>query len=187
MDFSATLTKVVAAFDSHGIKYALIGGLAIALRGVQRSTLDADFILLLENLKTCDSILEDMGYQLEFRSENVSHYTSKDASLGRLDFLHAFRPATLGMLDRAERISLNSACSIPVVHTEDLIGLKIQASVNDPDREISDWNDIYLLIDHSAKSDKQLDWELIGDYLDAFAQEHKLVELRERYGKIKSR
>jgi hypothetical protein len=187
MDFSNTLPKVVAAFDSHGIRYALIGGLAIALRGVQRSTLDADFILLAENLEACDSILEEMGYQLEFRSENVSHYVGGDVSLGRLDFLHAFREATLGMLERAERIKLNSSCSIPVVHTEDLIGLKIQASVNDSDREIGDWYDIYLLIDHSARTSKQLDWELIGDYLKAFDLEYRIDELRKRYGKIKSK
>jgi len=187
MDFSTTLTKVVTAFDSHGIRYALIGGLAIALRGIQRSTLDADFILLSEDLEACDFILKEMGYQLEFRSENVSHYMGSDVSLGRLDFLHAFRSATLGMLDRAERIKMNAACNIPVVHTEDLIGLKVQASVNDPDREISDWNDIYLLIDHSARSSIQLDWELIGDYLEAFNLEYKLKELKERYGKIESR
>jgi hypothetical protein len=187
MDFSTTLTKVVTAFDAHDISYALIGGLAIALRGVQRSTLDADFILLAENLKTCDSILFDLGYELEFRSENVSHYMSSDVSMGRLDFLHAFRPATLGMLERAERIELTSQCSIPVVHTEDLIGLKIQAAVNDSDREIGDWNDIYLLIDHTAREGNELDWELISDYLKAFNLEFRLEELKERHAKIKSR
>lgn len=158
----------------------------MALRGVQRATLDADFILLSENLDSCDSILKEMGYQLEFRSENVSHYMGADVSLGRLDFLHAFRPATLGMLDRAERMPFISGCSIPVVHTEDLMGLKIQAAVNDPEREIGDWNDIYLLIDQSARSGIQLDWGLIGDYLDIFDLGSKLAELKERYGKIES-
>lgn len=186
MDFSETLPRVIAAFDAHGIRYALIGGLAMALRGVQRATLDADFILLSENLESCDSILEGMGYRLEFRSENVSHYMGSDISLGRLDFLHAFRPATLGMLDRAEHRPLTSSCSIPVVLTEDLIGLKIQASVNDPERKISDWNDIYLLIDQSARSGTQLDWELIFDYLKIFDLGHKLEELKKRYGKIAS-
>lgn len=186
MDFSETLSKVVREFDDHSIKYALIGGLAMALRGVQRSTLDADFILLSEDLEACDAVLGGMGYQLEFRSENVSHYINSENSLKRLDFLHAFRQATLGMLDRAERLNINSSCAIPVVHTEDLIGLKVQASVNDADREISDWNDIYLLIDHTARLGKPLDWELIEDYLEAFRLENKLKELKHRYGKIES-
>jgi len=187
VDFSETLSKLVHEFDSLHIQYALIGGLAMALRGVQRSTLDADFILLSSDLKACDSILEDMGYRLEFRSENVSHYINNDNSLKRLDFLHAFRQATLGMLGRAERLNLSSTCSIPVVHSEDLIGLKVQASVNDVDREIGDWNDIYLLIDHAARSKKLLDWELIEDYLDVFHLDHKLQSLKDRYGKVDSR
>lgn len=90
------------------------------------------------------------------------------------------------MLDRAERLNINSSCAIPVVHTEYLIGLKVQASVNDADREISDWNDIYLLIDHTARLGKPLDWELIEDYLEAFRLENKLKELKHRYGKIES-
>ncbi len=187
MDFANTLSKIVAEFDSQGIRYALIGGLAIALRGIQRSTLDADFIILSDSIQTCDLILGRMGYKLVFRSENVSHYFGSDASLKRIDFLHAFRSATLGMLDRAERLPINLSSSIPVVHLEDLIGLKIQASVNDPDREINDWSDIYRIIDHSARTGHQLDWVLIQDYLAVFKQEYKLQEIKDRYVKIESR
>ena len=186
MNFLENLPRVIAAFDESGMRYALIGGLAMALHGVQRATFDADFILLSENLESCDLILKGMGYEREYYSENVSHYRSDDPSLGRLDFLHAFRSATLGMLDRAELIPFTENCSIPVVHTEDLIGLKIQASVNDPDRKIGDWNDIYMLIDHYARSAQDLDWDLIGDYLEIFDLEHQLKELKERYGKIAS-
>lgn len=184
MNFTETLPKIIEAFDAHGMRYALIGGLAMALRGVQRATLDADFILLSEEIELCDTILGNLGYRREFHSENVSHYISRDTSLGRIDFLHAFRPATLGMLNRAELIPLIKDCKIPVVHTEDLIGLKIQASINDPDRKMGDWNDIYRLIDHSARSGKELDWELMSDYLQIFDLGHKLEEFKKRYGQI---
>ena len=187
MNFLEDLPKLVDAFDSQNMSYALIGGLAMALRGVQRSTLDADFILLSENLELCDSALQKMGYRCEFQSENVSHYFAKERSLGRIDFLHAFRPASLGMLKRAERIPFMSDCSVPVVLTEDLIGLKIQAAHNDPDRYIGDWNDIYMLIDHSAQSGDDLDWELLEGYFEIFDILHQLTELKERYGKIKSK
>jgi hypothetical protein len=185
MNFLENLPKIIEAFDKVDIHYALIGGLAMAMRGVQRATLDADFILLSENLESCDSILQKMGYRCEYQSENVSHYFSKNLSLGRIDFLHAFRPATLGMLKRADRIPFTEECSIPVVLTEDLIGLKIQASLNDPDRYVGDWNDIYMLIDHSARSGKVIDWELIQDYLVIFDLGDQLKKLKDRYGKIK--
>ncbi|MCF7675605.1 MAG: hypothetical protein K9N23_20985 [Akkermansiaceae bacterium] len=45
MNFSESLAAVTSQFDEVGLRYALIGGLAMAMRGVQRATLDADFIL----------------------------------------------------------------------------------------------------------------------------------------------
>ena len=90
------------------------------------------------------------------------------------------------MLERADRIPLTSDCRIPVVHTEDLIGLKVQAAANDPEREIGDWNDIYMLIDQAARSGTILDWELVDDYLKLFNLGHRLDQLKERYGQIKT-
>ena len=91
------------------------------------------------------------------------------------------------MLKRAERIPFLPGCNVPVVLTEDLIGLKIQASLNDSERYIRDWNDIYMLIDHSARSGKILDWELINDYCEIFSLEGKFQELKNRYDEIKSK
>lgn len=186
MNFFEQLPKIVKAFDERDVNYALIGGLAMALRGVQRATLDADFILLSEDLDLVDGILHDMGYRREFQSENVSHYLAADPALGRIDLLHAFRPATLSMLQRADRLTLTSNCEIPVVQTEDIIGLKVQAAVNDPEREISDWSDIMQLVEYSARSGKTLDWELVADYLELFDLGNRMEELKQAYGKIAS-
>ena len=182
MDFANTLPALVARFDAQPLRYALIGGLAMALHGVQRTTLDADFILLADDLDDCHSILESLGFQRAFHSENVSHYTATKAALGRVDLLHAFRPATLGMLKRAERMPLTPDCTIPVVHIEDLIGLKIQAACNDPARTTSDWSDIHQLIQHAGHTGQVLDWELIEDYLALFDQSHHLPTLKDLYG-----
>lgn len=38
MDFSRALPPLIERFDAAGIHYALIGGLAMAMRGVQRTT-----------------------------------------------------------------------------------------------------------------------------------------------------
>ncbi len=186
MNFFEQLPRIVKSFDAGNVRYALIGGLAMALRGVQRATLDADFILLSEDLDRCDDILQGMGYRREFQSENVTHYLAEDHALGRIDLLHAFRPATLSMLKRADRLTLTPGCEIPVVQTEDIIGLKVQASVNDPERKRGDWSDIFQLIGHSARSGMDLDWELVADYLDLFDLGNRLTELKQAYGKIAS-
>ncbi len=182
MDFTSTLPRITTAFDKQRLRYALIGGLAMALRGVQRTTLDADFILLATDLDTSDAILRSMGYRREFHSENVSHYIADNTSLGRIDLLHAFRPATLAMLDRADRLPFTDDCTIPVVHIEDLIGLKVQAACNDPSRKLGDWNDIHRLVQHAGRTGKNLDWELIGDYLTLFDLSDELDVLRKIHG-----
>lgn len=173
---------MIRAFDAAGLRYALIGGLAMAMRGVQRATLDADFILALEDLAQAHSVLVLLGYRREFHSANVSHYLSQDPALGRIDLLHAFRGPTLGMLERSERLELVAAQTIPVIHIEDLIGLKIQAATNDPKRSRRDWNDIHLLLEHAAHQRLLLDWELIADYLGLFDLQSMLPELKHTYG-----
>lgn len=182
MNFQRVIEKVTTRLDEGGIRYALIGGFAMALRGVQRATIDLDFILMLDDLKTADTIFKQAGYNRAFQSENVSHYISEDLDFGRIDILHAFRGPTLGMLERAERIEVEAGYTLPVVHVEDIIGLKIQASVNDPKRTTLDWADIRIMLENAADTGQRIDWELLKDYLDLFKLGSKLNDLKKWYG-----
>jgi predicted nucleotidyltransferase len=182
MNFAKVLASVVTDLDAHNVHYALIGGMAMAMRGLQRTTLDLDFILLLDDLKIADEILLRQGYHREFHSENVSHYLGSEPSLGRIDLLHAFRSSTLGMLARADRLPWPDGVAVPVVHFEDLIGLKIQALVNDPSRQSRDWADIFQILRHAGDCAVAIDWELITDYLTLFDLDEKLDELMQTYG-----
>ena len=182
MNFETTVPKIAAEFAGAGIRYALIGGLAMAMRGVQRATLDVDFILLLEDLDKAHDCLLALGYHRAFHSGNVSHYLADEPALGRVDLLHAFRGPSLGMLDRAEMLELVSGRSLPVVHVEDLIGLKIQAALNDPSRHRRDWSDIHLLVENAALQATPLDWDLLSDYLALFDLTPELATLKQLYG-----
>ena len=183
MEFGVVIDQVIMKLDQAGIRYALIGGFAMAMRGIQRVTIDLDFILMLEDLEKADEVLQQSGYSRAFKSENVSHYSGKEPELGRIDILHAFRGPSLSMLERAERIPVTPKVSLPVVQTEDLIGLKVQAAQNDPTRVASDWSDIRLMVESSTQANRALDWELIGDYLELFDLGNKLTELKNWYGK----
>ena len=90
MDFFKVLPSLCHRLDEHSVQYALIGGFAMAMRGVQRATLDLDFILALEDLETTDSILKELSFERLFHSENVSHYRRQDQNW-RVNLLHAFR------------------------------------------------------------------------------------------------
>jgi hypothetical protein len=140
----------------------------MALRGVQRATVDLDFIMLMEDLDRADAILTSQGYTRVFHSENVSHYRSVQADFGRINILHAFRAPSVSVLARAHRIDVDVGQTLPVAATEDIIDLKIQAAVNDPKRSEQDWLDIRLLLEASAIQGSGIDWDLIGDYLGIF-------------------
>jgi len=184
MNFSKVLTELSGRLDAAGIRYALIGGFAMALRGVQRATMDLDFLLMLDDLDQTHAILGELGYRREFHSENVSHYSGAGPDWGRVDILHAFRGPSLGMLRRAERIRIDADLSLPVALTEDIIGLKIQASKNDVSRAVGDWHDILLLVAASARQGRAIDWPLVEDYLRLFQLENKLPELKSAYGPL---
>jgi len=178
MDFFRVLPDLCRRLDEHGVRYALIGGFGMAMRGVQRATLDLDFILALEDLETADAILHTLSFRRYFHSENVSHYRRDDQSW-RVDLLHAFRKPALAMLERAERLPIDSDTQIPVAAAEDIIGLKIQAMNNDPARADQDWLDIKMLVGAARELGQSLDWELIEQYFALFDKSDLLSELRE--------
>ncbi len=181
MDFLRTLSLLEARFAAQGVAYALIGGFAMALRGVQRMTADLDFLVMLEDLLQAEAIFAELGYRRVFHSENVSHYAGENAELGRVDVLHAFRGPSLGMLQRAELLPVTPEVSVRVAQVEDLIGLKVQALSNNPARALGDWHDVYMLVQAAGATDQSLDWDLLGEYLDLFGQEARLGELRALY------
>jgi hypothetical protein len=108
MNFERVIRHLVNALEERGVSYALIGGFAMALRGVQRATVDLDLILMLEHLETVDRILTDCSYVRVFRSENVSHYESSDGDWGRIDILMRFAVPAWGCWNGRSR----SRCSM---------------------------------------------------------------------------
>lgn len=82
MNFELVIKRVVGALETEGIRYALIGDFAMALRGVQRATMDLDFILMLEDMRKADELLIGLGYQCIHQTPNVSQYRSSDADWG---------------------------------------------------------------------------------------------------------
>lgn len=179
MDFKAVTKRLVSAFSEQGIPYALIGGYAVGLWGVPRGTVDMDFLVRRDDMAKVHGIMETLSYETVFASENVTQYVSPLATFGEIDFLHAFRPATLNMLTRAvEKTLFSEGVSIKVLLPEDLIGLKLQAFANTKTRERLDMYDIEMLMKIHGKL---LDWELVGEYFDIFESTELFQELKRKY------
>ena len=179
MDFKAVTKNLLSAFSHENVTYALIGGYAVGLWGVHRSTVDMDFLVLKDDLAKVRRIMGSMGYEIQFASENVTQYRSPLTVFGEIDFLHAFRDASLRMLERSvEKKLFGDELSIKVLLPEDLIGLKVQAFANDEKRERLDMFDIESLMRVHGQS---LDWELIGEYFDLFESSELFSELKRKY------
>ncbi len=166
MDLERVLREIAERFRQENIRYGLTGGYAVAIHGHPRTTVDLDFLVDRADLEKIDRILEDMGYERVYRSENVSQFVSVKGEPGEIDFIHAFREASMKMLERAAPAELfPGSPPVPVLVVEDVIGLKIQAMANAPHRRVHDLADIQKLVEAHRKT---IDWELVEDYFALF-------------------
>lgn len=179
MDFRTVVENLSKQFKKSRVRIALIGGFAMGIWGVHRATVDIDFLVHRNDMGKVNKIMSMMGYECRYQTENVSQYVSPLKVFGEVDFIHAFRDASLSMLDRAEgKRIFNGTIEIKVLKPEDIIGLKIQAIANNPSRKTTELADIEALIEiHEAK----LDWEIIEKYFATFDMQKMADKLRKKY------
>lgn len=180
MDFERVLRDLVSDFDEHEIRYALIGGFALGALGIPRATMDLDFLVVRDALPQLDDIMQRLRYRLRYRSENVSQFVSDQTSLGQVDFLHAFREISTGMLGRAlEVTAFAGSLRVRTLRPDDIIGLKVQALANDPRRERRDLVDIELLAERYSG---EMNWGRVREYFALFGRLELYDEIRDTYG-----
>ncbi len=177
------LERLVDIFERLQIRYAVIGGFALGVLGAPRQTMDLDFLVRRDDLSKLDAALSDLRYTCLFRSDNVSQFRHDDPAWGSLDFIHAFRKVSLTMLDRAEiRMVSGGRVRLRTARPEDVIGLKVQAMFNDPERRLQEQRDIEALMGrHGAR----LDWNRVEELYGVFGLEAEAKALREKFDRAK--
>lgn len=141
--------------------------------------MDLDFLVHRDDLEKLDKALTDIGYSRVFHSENVSQYRHPETAWGSVDFIHAFRKISLAMLDRAKDYpALGGTQSLRTAQPEDVIGLKVQALFNDPERRVQEQRDIERLM---AQYGRRLDWTRIQEFYEVFGLAEEAKKLRERF------
>lgn len=177
--FDKALGILLDGFAARNIRAAAIGGFAMALSGAGRNTEDLDFLVHRDDLTSLNALMTGAGYTRRFASENVSQYASADPGLVSVDFLHAFRAISLGMLSRAREVAiLGGSRRMKVLDPEDIIGLKVQALANNPGREQRDLSDISALAEAQGG---RLDWERLKEYFSLFKRDKEFAALKARY------
>lgn len=162
----------------HGFRVALIGGFALPFHGIRRTTGDVDFLVEAAGADALHEALLAAGWVSLHRSADAANY--RGGSVG-IDVIFARRPPTRAMLARAGTPS--DRVDVPVVDVEGIIGLKLQAMVNDPTRRRRDEADIVdLLTLHLPHVDRAL----LREYFELFGEADALArfidEARRRRG-----
>ncbi|MDN5862158.1 MAG: nucleotidyltransferase family protein [Salinisphaera sp.] len=135
------IRQAVSAFGGCKTPPALIGGVALAAHQVVRATRDVDFLVEAADADHVDDILTQLGYQCRYRSSDAANYVRDDEGL---DLIYARRPKARQMLADASSRDTGLGC-LRVISAESLIGLKLQALVNNPSRG-TDREDILSLL-----------------------------------------
>jgi hypothetical protein len=123
------LFATVEALDVLGIRYAVVGGLAVGAWGVNRSTRDADLYADLRAAATLAPLqraLEARGFHVPAMNEELERFgvfRSRSAEGVFVDVFSTNGPLGAAILDRRKRIDLQGR-SLWFIAADDLIVLK---------------------------------------------------------------
>lgn len=84
-DLYEELKAVIFALDENGIDYALCGGLAMAVHGLPRATVDIDLLILAERLEETWSKAKSLGYTIEAMPMTFSRGAVEIRRLSKID------------------------------------------------------------------------------------------------------
>ena len=162
--FAQTMVHKLTELNAN---YAIIGGVALGLHGIVRATVDIDFLIDATAEAKMHDLMTRMGFETLYRTKEVSNYLLDNRY--RVDFLHAHRRYSLRMLERSAATTFGEV-TLKYLQAEDLIGLKLQALKNDPQR-FQDQADIVSLL---RKPGLDLNW--VREYYTLFNKEAELDE-----------
>jgi Uncharacterised nucleotidyltransferase len=145
MDFGVMLPVLVEGFEREGIRFAVIGGLAVAAYGHDRTTLDADFLVDLDSQDRAVALLEGLGYETLHRSNAFSNHLHADVTKGRVDLMYVRRPTADEIFARCELRSLPRDLVAPIASPEHIAAMKAFALAENPGR-FRDLEDVLYLL-----------------------------------------
>ncbi|MDQ6653682.1 MAG: hypothetical protein M3Y84_13190 [Acidobacteriota bacterium] len=142
LDLYDEFHKVIRLLEEHEIAYALCGGLAMAVHGRPRATIDIDMLILSESLKKLLPLVAKLGYNIRgsdlsfakgaIEIRRVSKIDSESGDLLSLDLL-LVTPELLSVWESRTDASWEGG-KLSVVSRSGLISLKLlRASGQDLD------------------------------------------------------
>ncbi len=81
LDLLEELKQVIGSLELEGIPYALCGGLAMAVHGYPRATVDIDLLVLADDQARVEKVAELLGYTIHARP---MHFRGGDVEIRRV-------------------------------------------------------------------------------------------------------
>lgn len=162
--------KIAGLLDERRAHFALIGGIAVSFRAVERTTKDVDLAVAVENDAEAEALVRSLsvaGYLVEtvVEQENAERLsTVRLISRGDfamfVDLLFASSGIESEVVATAEKIEIFPGLVVPVATVSSLIALKV-LSANEKNR-LQDILDLQHLIDCSTPTDLESARELLS-------------------------
>jgi hypothetical protein len=159
MQFEKVLKTFTEFFEREGIRYALIGGMAMQAWGRSRLTKDVDFAVDIEAQPRVVAFAESLGYETLYVSAAYSNHVSSDTGLGRIDFMYISGRTAERIFNAIVEKPIVGSVTAPVASAEHLAMMKAVAMKNFPHRALFEGEDVRLLLNVPG-----VDREAIRDY-----------------------
>jgi hypothetical protein len=146
VNFVGVLSTLADFFEETGMEWGTIGGLAMAVHGAPRTTLDVDIIVKGEDQDRLVDFLESRGYTTLHRSTGYSNHLHNDPDLGRIDVVYVRGDTSRKIFGQIRMHPGPGGRKVPVPTPEHLAALKAYSIKNDPDRTLRELADIRALL-----------------------------------------
>jgi hypothetical protein len=85
LDLELELDAVLAALDAKHIEYAVCGGLAMAIHGYPRATVDIDLLVRADDQERIFSVVEPLGFSVHARPMNFEGGSVQIRRVSKID------------------------------------------------------------------------------------------------------
>ena len=174
VDFERVLRLLSGFFEGAALDWGVIGGLAMAVYGPGRTTLDVDIVVDGEHQDRLIAFLESQGYRTLHRSAGYSNHLHSDPDLGRVDVVYVRGDTSRRVLSAVTVRPGPAGAPIPVPRPEHVAAMKAFAIMNDPRRSARELADIRELLDAPG-----VDRAEIRQYLVRYGLEDLIERLEE--------
>jgi hypothetical protein len=147
VDFERVLRMLAGFFSTDRLQWGVIGGLAVAVYGAPRTTLDVDIVVDGDSQEQTIDFLESQGYETLHRSSGYSNHLHQDPDLGRVDVVYVGGDTSRLIFADVAMHPGPGGIAIPVPRPEHIAAMKAYSIKNDPRRTLRELADIRSLLD----------------------------------------